>query len=717
MALNDPKPPGVAVAGGASAFTGAAPSWIFPLYAGGMILVFIGERVLAGLEKGAGAATALGVLAVVAATGLRFSPRFKSGGERKSIESLLAVLSLAGLVALGIYFATTDSGADKLGLSGLASPAKEHLLGELRVLWIALVAVSLVPMLFAETALWPMRRAERPESRRVRAAANAGLTLVLAAIYGSLFVYAAGGVPWKADYSYFKTSRPSESTRKIAASLTEPVKVVAFFPDVNEVRTEVASYLRELAAGIPNLQVQITDRLLAPKLAKELRASQDGVIILARGAVTYTVNLGTDIEQARPKLKTLDRDVKEQLLKLARARLTAYVTVGHGELNDAPKGNSDETGHSAGIARTLLQKQNFTVKDLGLAQGLANEVPDDADVVLILGPADPFGPEEIAALQRYADRGGHLLIALEPDANSAQITAPIAAASKDTPRAGVTGASSTPASSAAPAPSPGAAAKGKPPLADKAPAKDVPETPAPAGIAALANIAQLTYSPTVLANDHAHVRLSFNDSDKTRMVSSSFSSHASVSTLSRNAPSAAIVVFGAGSLDRAPGATAKIDFAVRAPIGTFADKNKNFIQDKDTEKSGNYNLAAAVTKPIVGSAKPLPASDPNDKKTKEKKPETKEMRAFVVSDVDAFSDLVMSNVRGNQVLLLDAVRWLVGEESFTGAETSEEDVHVEQTKQQDLSWFYATIFGAPCLVLAAGVVISRRSRRGAGAKR
>ena len=714
MALNEtPERPPARTATVASSFTGAAPSWIFPLYAAGMVLVFIGERVLSGLEKGAGAATALGVLAVVGATAARFSPRFKSGGERKSIESLLAVLSLAGLVALAIYFATSDSGADKLGLSRLSSPLKEHLLGELRVAWIALVAVSLVPMLFAETALWPMRRAERPESRRVRAAANAGLTLVLAAIYGSLFVYAAGGVPWKADYSYFKTSRPSESTRKIAASLTEPVKVVAFFPDVNEVRNEVQSYLRELSAGIPNLQVQVTDRLLAPKLSKELRATQDGVIILARGSVTYTVNLGTDIEQARPKLKTLDRDMKEQLLKLARARLTAYVTVGHGELNDAPKGKSEETGHSAGIARTLLQKQNFTVKDLGLAQGLANEVPDDADVVLILGPADPFGPEEIAALQRYADRGGHLLIALDPDANSAQVTSPIdAALPKDAPRPT---ASATPASGAAPSAS--SKAPGKPPIADKTPAKDVPEAPAPAGIAALANLAQLTYSPTVLANEHNHVRLSFNDSDHVRMVSNSFSSHASVSTLSRNAPSAAIVVFGAGSLDRAPGATAKIDFAVRAPTGTFADKNKNFLQDKDTEKGGSYNLAAAVTKPIIGGVKPPPVPDPNDKKPKEKKPETKEMRAFVTSDVDAFSDLVMSNVRGNQVLLLDAVRWLVGEESFTGAETSEEDVHVEQTKQQDLSWFYATIFGAPCLVLAAGVVISRRSRRGGGAKR
>ena len=333
------------------------------------------------------------------------------------------MLSLTGLVALAIYFATTDAGVEKLGLASMAVTKKEHLLGVLRVLWIALSAVSLMPMLFAETALWPMRRAERPESRRVRAAASAGLTLVVAAIYGSLLVYAAGGVPWKADYSYFKTSRPSESTRKIAASLAEPVKVVAFFPDVNEVRNEVSSYLRELGTGMPKLQVQVTDRLLSPKLAKELRATQDGVIVFSKGSVNYTVNLGTDIEAARPKLKTLDKDVKEQLLKLARARLTAYLTVGHGELNDSGKGK-DDPARSASIARALLQKQNLTLKDLGLAQGSGSDVPDDADVVLVLGPSEPFAAEEISALQRYADRGGHLFIAFEPDANTAQITTP-----------------------------------------------------------------------------------------------------------------------------------------------------------------------------------------------------------------------------------------------------------------------------------------------------
>ena len=80
-------------------------------------------------------------------------------------------------------------------------------------------------------------------------------------------------------------------------------------------------------------------------------------------------------------------------------------------------------------------------------------------------------------------------------------------------------------------------------------------------------------------------------------------------------------------------------------------------------------------------------------------------------------DLIAGRLATNDRPLVDAVRWLVGEASFAGAETSEEDVRIETTKQQDLSWFYATIFGAPCLVLAAGVVLSRRSRRGVGAKR
>jgi hypothetical protein len=723
MALDDDKGKVVAAAQPAPAGpSGSAPGWVLALYLGGFVLVYIGERVLSGLEKGAGFVTLIGVLSVLAGTAFRFSPRFRSGGERRSIERLLAVLSVVGLVGLALYFASTSGGAERLGIAKLEDAARVKVIDLLTVAWISLVTIAVVPMVFAETALRPMRSSERPEFRRVRSAATAGFTLALAALYCSFFVYAAGGVESKADYSYFKTSRPSESTRKIAASLSEPVKVVAFYPDVNPVRREVEGYLKELASGIPKLEVKVQDRLLAPKLAKELRATQDGVIVLSRGGVTHSLTIGTELDPARAKLKTLDRDFQEQLLKLARSRKTAYLTVGHGELNDAPRAKSaDNPDRNATVVRTLLQRQNYTVKDLGLGQGLAADIPDDADVVLVLGPTEPFSREEIASLKRYADRGGKLFVAVDSDGVTDRGADLVGR--DETPAVPAPGTSAAPASAASVKPP--AAPSAKPAGSAKAGSSAAPEAPPPPAVDVssqvafldqLTEIAQVKFSGDVLANEKQHVRVRYNDSDRTRIVSSSFSSHASVSTLSRNAPRAAVVAFGAGSLDKLPGSNAKVDFTVRAPTGTFADKNRNFRQDS-VDKQASFNLAAAVTRPVAPGAAPLEKKDEKkDEKKKDEKKAPPEMRAFVIADADALSDFIMKEVVGNQLVLVDGVRWLVGEESFMGEQNSEEDVKVEPTKQQDLAWFYATIFGAPVLVLAAGIVINRRSRRPQGGK-
>ena len=53
------------------------------------------------------------------------------------------------------------------------------------------------------------------------------------------------------------------------------------------------------------------------------------------------------------------------------------------------------------------------------------------------------------------------------------------------------------------------------------------------------------------------------------------------------------------------------------------------------------------------------------------------------------------------MLFIDAIRWLGGEESFTGAISTTEDVKIEHTKQKDLVLFYGTIFVVPSLVLGA----------------
>lgn len=728
MALNENQGAGTKPA--APVIGQSAPSWLLFLYLGGLVLVYCGERVLSGLEKGSGLVSFVGVLAVLAATLLRFSPRFRAGGERRSIEKQLALLSTVGVVALALYFATSDHGSELLGIQKMEDPGRTRLLEFLTVSWVSLIAISTLPMIFVETALKPMRSSERPEARRVRSAAIAGLTLGLAAVYGSLFVYAASGVDLDVDFSYFKTSRPSESTRKIAQSLSEPVRVVAFFPQVNEVRAEVERYLNDLKTASPKLQVEVMDRLLAPKLARDLKATQDGVIVLAKGTTTNVLTVGTELDQAKTKLKTLDRDFQEQLLKSARKQKIAYLTVGHGELNDGPRVATSDAVRTGNIARTLLQRQNYLVKDLGLAQGLAREVPSDADLVLVLGPTEPFSAEETESLKRYMAGQGKLILALDPDAFSTRDL--VQGGDAENPAAPLAGSAApkatssvAPMASAAPVAS-AAVAPATAPLA--------PTGAADSPLAQLAEIVGLKFSSNVLANERNHVRLRGDNSDRARIISNSFSSHASVSTLSRNSPRAAVVLFGAGSLEQAAGSKGRADFTVRSMTGTFDDKNRNYEFDKGAETQKLYNVAAAVSRPAgasdgkdeaeggdhAGHDHADGSKDAKDdaKGEKDKKPDDKakkqdvrEMRAFVLADADAFSDFVMGEVMGNQVLFVDAVRWLVGEESFSGPPNTEEDVRIQHTKQEDLVWFYASIFGAPGLVLAAGVFVSRRSRR------
>jgi len=711
MAVSEKKPAAPAAA------PVSAPGWVLALYLGGFTLVYIGERVLSGLEKGPAVITGLGVLGVLTATLLRFSPRFRSGGERRSIETQLAVLSLTGVFALALYGLSTPFAMDRF-FSGLEVAQRTRVTEFLTVAFVSLGIVGTLPMIFAETALRPMRNSSHPESRRVRAAARAGLTLSLAAVYGALFVYAASGVKLDVDFSYFKTSRPSDSTVKLAQTLPDPVRVVAFFPQVSQVKSEVERYLNDLRPRAPKLQIEVRDRLLAPKLAKELRATQDGVIVLARGTTTQSVVIGTELEQAKNKLKTLDRDFQEQLTKLSRARRTAYLTVGHGELNDSPKSSPGTPGsRSASIARTLLQRLNYLVKDLGLAQGLAKEVPDDADLVLVLGPTEPFAQEEVLALSRYVNRSGKLFLALDADSFSTRewVEEPAPPTSESVPKPSAAS-SATPAASGSAAPPP------------------APPSPAAGPLNQLAGLVGLVYSTDVLANERMHVRLRNDETDRARIVTQSFSSHASVSTLSRNAARAAVVVFGSGSLEKARGANQRMDFAVKAPSGTFPDKNRNYTLDRDSEKVTTYNIAAAVTLTPAEAAKTeeLAAShagdkhDHDDKKDDKKKDEKKkdekkndpnEMRAFVLADADAIGDFVLGEVITNQMMFADAVRWLVGEESLAGPPNTEEDKRIQHTKQQDLTWFYATIFGAPGLVLAAGIVLSRRSRRERGGRK
>jgi hypothetical protein len=598
------------------------------VYVGGLVMMFLGTRVFPAIPAAQTTLTAAGFGLSAAYLLLCLKGALSSSAERASIQKLLAMFALLSLLSLVLAFLTTETGQRYFPpLAKATTEAREKYETIATVIWVSVLLISAVPILFAERALYPMRRAENVEGRRVIFAETAGLTLAMAATYGALFTYAASELALKADFSYFRTSRPSDSTKAIVHGLEDPVKVNIFFPRINDVGHEVASYLKELTRAGNKFTFEVHDRLLEPNLAKDWKVTQDGVLVVARGPTEETLNFGTDMEGARSKLKSLDADFQKSLIKVSRETRTVYLTTGHGELNES---TDSSEGRTATGLKKLLESQNYTVKDLGMAQGLGIEIPKDANIVAVLGPARPFLPGEVASLKRFAEGGGHLLLALDPEPNI--------------------------------------------------------------DLDPLADIAGLSFAPVALAHEKVYLRRRFNDSDRTVLVTNRYSSHASVSTLSRNAARANTVFAGAAALESKPGnAFPSTDFTVKAMPDTFVDQNHDFRMQPN-EKKATLNLAAAVSKKLG-----------EDPKT------AKEMRVFALGDVDALSDVVLGN-EANAILLIDAVRWLGGEESFTGAIATAEDVKIEHTKQKDLVLFYSTIFGVPSLVLGLGLLVSRRGR-------
>jgi hypothetical protein len=672
MALSERSKPAPAVAGIAT-------------YLFGLVLVLLAERVFGTRPQWECTLLVAGGLSLVASILLRFGYRSESA-ERVRIEFWMGWLTLGALAAV-TFALLVQHQPQWFGIrADLPTEIVERKSGLLGVLWVAGLLCSVLPLLFAQAALFPMRNAPRPESRRIRSAAIAGLTLGVVALYGALFAYSAGKVGVAADYSYFKTAKPSDSTRRIARGLKEPVRVVCLFPAISEVRREVERYLADASRGNPKLKVEFHDRLLEPKVAKEMRASQDGVVILVRGEVHQTINVGVEPKNARTVLRNLDQEFQKNLLKLSRDAKVVYLTTGHGELNERKGPEVTANGQGTQILKKLLEMQNFRLQDLGATQGLGHEVPRDADVVLVLGPTEPFSPEELATLDAHAREGGHLLLALDVDARAHGTQKTVLPEATATPRA---------------VPLPGAQHAADNATKVAAVVSGIANREIGSNIDELAAIVGVGIQPGVLANDRIFAQRRFDKSDYTQLVTNRFSSHAAVSTLNRS--NGNVVFFGAGALKKLQANDNAITFVVHTMQGTYLDTNGSYDLD-GTESRASLELVAAVTRPVTGGER------------KGDKPDTKakETRAIVIGDADVATDLVLMNAPANRLLLVDALRWLVGEESFSGELSSEEDVRIQHTKEKDVFWFYSTILGAPVLVLAVGLYLVRRSRSNGG---
>jgi hypothetical protein len=541
--------------------------------------------------------------------------------DRAQAETVLLRLYGLGLLAVMVYCAQSD-----LPLRGGHLPLESSspkLATVLGAIWPAMWLAAAWPIALVELAYAQLSKAPRIETARVRDAMYSGLGLAFALVFVFTVVYVSSERDKKFDLAYFRTSRPSEVVRRIIRTLDQPLEIAVFFPVGNETREEVDSYLADLKKESGQLTVTHYDYDIDPIKAKEYGVSSNGILAFVRGKRHELLGLPVQFESARNALKTLDREVQQRLMLIVRQNRSFFFTTGHGERTWSPP--VDNTDRRSGILklRELLIDQSIDLREFGPSDGLMQDVPADATAVAIIGPTRPFAKDEMAALNRYSAKGGRLLIALDPEAGVA--------------------------------------------------------------MKELLDPLQLEYHAEVLASDQVFARKSHTDGDRSNLVTSSFTAHPAVTTLSKVGQRAPVVLPTAGWIDAKRGRpiTIEVDSPIKAHYSTWVDKNRNFQFDQGEQRRA-WEVSAASS--------------------------SGQSRAFVIADSDWCSDEAL-NVSGNELLMLDVTHWLMGDEQYSGLVSNEVDLPISHTRKEDLAWFYSTIFLAPIGVLGIGWVTTKRRRR------
>lgn len=606
-----------------------------------LLLWFVAERVVGDGHEHQWAWRLLAGVGLAAVIGWRARELTRSGEKQRRVETRLAA-ALGGVVLAVIFYAlSTDAGVEWLGLEGAAAARTAGALG---VLWIAVLVVSLGALWFMEMAYRRMPVEEAIELRRVSSAAGNGLTLALSLVFVASINYVASERDEKWDLSYLKTTRPSETSRSMVQRLDEPVRVVLLYPRVNEVLERLRPYFDELAAASDQLTVEVRDHALAPELVEQHRVSGNGYVLMVRGegeqAEAQSFEVGTELDRARRPLRTLDGRFQEHFAALTVRPRALHMTTGHRERSPGRETGDPEPQRIAELA-ALLRRSNVEKRDLGIAQGLADRVPEGARAVAVIGPREPFLPEEAESLRRYVAEGGRLIVFVDPDADH--------------------------------------------------------------GLNPLLHALGLELSEGVLHSEAAHLRGEEPPADRALVYTNEYVPHPVVTNANRGRARGASVFAGGGALRRYQGDDAlegiDVTFPVRTPATFWLDRDGDHERDEGEPTGERFTPMAVVT---------VPAGDA-------------EGRAVVIADGDFIVDRWIQLARTpsayvvqNAIVLLDSLNWLVGEDQVLGPTTTEEDVEIRHTRDQDELWFYATTFGAPIPLLAMGVWLAVRGRRGGG---
>ena len=277
----------------------------------------------------------------------------------------------------------------------------------------------------------PRRTTEAGFLRRLSTGAGVTLQLIALAVILALVNGFAFKHYHRFDYSRDRKSALSPRTKQYLGSLTKPVKLIVYFNTGSALYTDVNNLADEYRKTQPKyLQLEQVDPFRSVGRATEVQnkyklAQQENVVILDCEGRTKIIgedklaeydNSGAMMGQP-PQITafTGEQAITSGLLEVVEGKKSnVYYLQGHGEPGFSK-------GQPLEIISTLLDSEHLASAGLNLLD--VSTVPADASVVMLIGSRFDLTERETKLLEDYWNKGGRLLVLLNPDANTPNLLA------------------------------------------------------------------------------------------------------------------------------------------------------------------------------------------------------------------------------------------------------------------------------------------------------
>jgi len=148
-----------------------------------------------------------------------------------------------------------------------------------------------------------------------------------------------------------------------------------------------------------DLKVEFYDIDLHPELVTAYGVTKSGMMVVEKLEKKELVSEGEELT------------LTNALIKVSRQkRPLIFFSEGHGELEIDPT-------KKEGIGDFITQAKNAHFDFRPMLLNSLDKIPEEFDVVMIWGPKTPFLESEISVLENYLQKGGKILLALDPDVN------------------------------------------------------------------------------------------------------------------------------------------------------------------------------------------------------------------------------------------------------------------------------------------------------------